>query len=93
MTYYLKVRWLHDFVDEPVLLYSEVGDNDYEIRKVHVFPDGHLEWADVLHETAMTSLGTAPMGNIEDVAAQAEFVPTIITGDEFEASWNQARGR
>jgi hypothetical protein len=31
---YLKVVWVHDLPGEPVLLYSEVDDEGWEIRKV-----------------------------------------------------------
>ena len=29
-TWYLRVVWSHDFVDEPVELFSEVGPDGYE---------------------------------------------------------------
>lgn len=60
MVWYLRIDWHREFPDEPVTLYSEVGDGGYETRKVNVFPDGHLEWADDEHESAHTGLGEAP---------------------------------
>lgn len=37
---YLFVRWIHNFPDEPVLLYSELDKSRFETRKIEVFPDG-----------------------------------------------------
>ncbi|WP_353885443.1 DUF6881 domain-containing protein [Acinetobacter bereziniae] len=34
---YLKVEWMHDFLDEPIFLYSELDKNRNELRKVEVF--------------------------------------------------------
>ena len=92
MVWYLKTEWHHDFADEPVVLYSEVGDDGYEVRKVQRFRDGRLEWADADRETDQTGLGELPIGPIGNIAAQAEFTPETISRQEFEAMWQQARG-
>jgi hypothetical protein len=88
--WYLKVDWHHEFPDEPVTLYSEVGDDGYETRKVNVFPDGHLEWADSAHESAHTGLGEIAVPPIEEIDEQDEFTATEISRDAFEAVWAQA---
>jgi hypothetical protein len=31
---YLKVKWIHPFPSEPIVLMSELDDERYEIRKV-----------------------------------------------------------
>ena len=41
---YLKVRWHHEFDDEPVLLLSEV-ENGREVRKVEKLRDGRVQYA------------------------------------------------
>ncbi|HEY1216196.1 MAG TPA: hypothetical protein VGE93_21415, partial [Bryobacteraceae bacterium] len=43
MVRYLKVAWHHDFAEDPVEIFSEVGDDDYEVRKVELFHDGRFE--------------------------------------------------
>ncbi|MFI9388568.1 DUF6881 domain-containing protein [Kutzneria sp. NPDC052558] len=92
MVWYLKVEWHHEFPDEPVTLYSEVGDDGYETRKVNLFPDGHLEWADEHHETAHTGVGEIPVPPIAEINEQDEFSAEEISRDTFEALWTQARG-
>ena len=42
---YLKVKWNHSFSDEPVLLYSELDRERWEVRKVEVFPGGRMAYA------------------------------------------------
>jgi hypothetical protein len=90
MVWYLRVVWHHDFPEDPVELYSEVGDDGYEIRKVQVFGDGRLEFADETRETEMTGLSEAPIGPVSDIARQEEFSPSVIGRQEFEEKWQQA---
>ena len=42
---YIKVHWIHDFADEPEMLYSEIDSHDNEVRKVEVFKDGSMGYA------------------------------------------------
>lgn len=88
---FIKVSWIHDLADEPVTLYSEITDDRYEIRKVEVFRDGSMTYADENEETGRTWLGESPVPAIEEIAAQSEFVPESIEQKEFERVWNEAR--
>ncbi|HEV2638065.1 MAG TPA: hypothetical protein VGX23_23150 [Actinocrinis sp.] len=93
MTWYLKVLWHHEFADEPVELFGEIGDDAYEVRKVDVFRDGRMEWADAEREAGSTFLGGAPTPTIEEINAIAEFTAVVITAESFEDVWLQAKGR
>ncbi|GAA1559015.1 hypothetical protein GCM10009678_47580 [Actinomadura kijaniata] len=86
----MKVEWLHSFDDEPVEVYSEVGDDGYETRKVELFPDGRLEYADGHRETGATGLSEVPVGTVAGIAAQEEFQPHVISRREFEEMWARA---
>ncbi|MFG2087583.1 DUF6881 domain-containing protein [Spirillospora sp. NPDC048824] len=90
MVWYLRVEWLHDFSEEPVEIYSEVGDDGYEIRKIEVFRDGHLQYADERREAAGTSLSETPVGTVDEIAAHSEFRPHVISEQEFERTWARA---
>ncbi|MGW5411792.1 DUF6881 domain-containing protein [Actinomadura geliboluensis] len=91
MVWYLKVEWFHDFNDEPVEIYSEVGADGYEIRKIEVFRDGRLEYADEHREAGATTLSEVPVGTVEEIAAQEEFRPQVISEQVFEEAWARAR--
>ena len=88
---YILVRWIHSFADEPVLLYSELYEQRFERRKVHVFHDGHMEYADADTESDSTGLGLVPTPELCEIAADPEFEPTEITKDEFEKVWSQCQ--
>ncbi|MFC4374551.1 DUF6881 domain-containing protein [Nocardia halotolerans] len=49
---YLEATWYHKFADEPILCFHEVGENNWETRRVQLYRDGHRERADENHETA-----------------------------------------
>lgn len=88
---YVKVTWHHDFDDEPVEYFHEVSDDNWETRRVQVYRDGHLEWADGTHETATAGVAEIPIAPIEEIAAQPEFDAEEITQHQFERQWSQAR--
>jgi hypothetical protein len=87
---YMRVEWLHDEPGDPVLLFSEIGEDGYETRKVEVFRDGAMTYADEESSTGQTWLGEAPVPPIEEIAANTEFRPHAITRDEFEEIWDRA---
>ncbi|MFI8995733.1 DUF6881 domain-containing protein [Streptomyces sp. NPDC053542] len=60
------------------------------MRKVQVYRDGRRLKADCLHESGEIGLSEAPVGRIEDVAAQSEFAAEIIEREEFESAWGQS---
>ncbi|WP_410596189.1 DUF6881 domain-containing protein [Amycolatopsis sp. lyj-23] len=93
MTTYVKVRWHHDFADEPVELFSELGEDRYEVRKVDVYRDGRTEWADAGRETDAIGLGQVPFPPLAEISAQPEFHAEEITAAEFEGAWLRATSR
>jgi hypothetical protein len=53
---YLLVQWIHSFPDEPVTLYSELDDDRWERRKIEVFRDGSVGFADSRRQSRTTKL-------------------------------------
>lgn len=90
---YVKVAWEHDSPDYPVLYFSELGEDGYEVRKVQFYRDGRPEWADENHETATVGLAEVPFPSIEEISAQPGFRAELITSDEFERAWSAARAK
>ncbi len=87
---YLKVRWHHEFPEEPVLLYSELDAERYETRKVEVYRSGRHDWADAQASTGTTLLGELPVPSFVDIAGQSEFAPEVIDRKVFEEVWLRA---
>ncbi|MFB9462589.1 DUF6881 domain-containing protein [Streptomyces cinereospinus] len=87
---YVKVVWIHDSVDDPMVYLSELGDDGYETRKVQFYWDGRSEWADESFETATIGPSGIPFPLLGEIASQPEFTAQVITPEEFERAWNEA---
>ena len=89
---YIKVKWNHSFPDEPVWLYSEIDNERWEVRKVEVFSDGRMGFANKNRSSDTTELGEEPLPELADIAADPQFEPLGITQSEFDAVWLSATG-
>ena len=54
---YLYVKWTHKDPGAPAHIYSEIGDDSYELRKVEIWADGRKGFADSSEEDGGTALG------------------------------------
>ncbi|MDR3577980.1 MAG: hypothetical protein P4L50_29295 [Anaerolineaceae bacterium] len=88
---YIFVKWIHNFIDEPVFLYSELDEARFEIRKVEIFQDGKKSYASKSEETETTWLGIEPVPNISEIAKDPEFEPEEISQEEFERVWSDRK--
>ncbi|WP_224368903.1 DUF6881 domain-containing protein [Hyalangium versicolor] len=86
---YLKVHWHHSSADTPVLLYSELDAERWEVHKVEVYRDGRHEFACDSVTTGSTRLGEVPVPPLEEIASDPEFSPTEISKEEFEKVWDR----
>jgi hypothetical protein len=89
---YLKVKWIHSSfsANRPVLIYSELDRERWELRKVEVFPSGRMDYADPEVEVGDTGLSEVPLPSFEEIAADPEFEPEVISKAEFEKVWAKA---
>jgi hypothetical protein len=89
---YIKVKWKHDNPNEPVLLYSELDRERWEVRKVDIFPDGRMGYAGPGIAVGGTELGLMPTPPLEEIAEDPEFEPETISKAEFDNVWAKATG-
>ncbi|WP_027684725.1 DUF6881 domain-containing protein [Rhizobium leguminosarum] len=89
---YIKVKWLHSSPNTPVLLYSELDSDMWEVRKVEVYTDGRKDFADRNEMSGSTRLGIEPFPSLEIIAADPEFKPEVISREEFDTVWQHAKG-
>jgi hypothetical protein len=84
---YQRVRWVHEFADEPVLLFAEIDDEGWEVRKVDQYADGTLHRAGGGEETERTVLGERPGPTLDVINQDPDFNAEAITAEEFETVW------
>ena len=84
---YLRVRWLHQFPDEPIWLYSELDEGRWETRKVEIFQDGSKAFASRVEDNGRTFLSVEPVPSLESIGTDPQFIPEEITSEAFETVW------
>lgn len=87
---YLKVKWKHANPNEPVLLYSELDRERWEVRKVEIFPDGRMGYAGPENAVGGTGLGLVPVPPRKQIAEEPQFEPEAISKAEFDKVWAKA---
>lgn len=90
---YLRVRWKHERSDGLSMSYSELDEERYEVRRVNVFVDGRVGYADGRRESVETTLGEAAVPPFDEIAANPEVEPFTISRAEFETVWHDAAYR
>lgn len=88
---YQRVRWAHDAVEVPILLYSEIDDDGWEIRKVEEFRSGFRDLASRDVETGGSFLGIEPIPPLDEINLSAEFDGALISAEDFETVWGEAK--
>jgi hypothetical protein len=86
----VKVRWIHELPDEPVLLYSEIDDQRTELRKVEEYRDGRLDAVNAVSHTGSMVLSATAMPSLAEINAQSEFHGEPMSEDELEQVWDRA---
>lgn len=61
-----------------------------ETRKVEVFADGKLSYADGKEEHGATPLSIEPIPTLEEIREDPQFKPFEIHKAEFDSVWNRA---
>ena len=84
---YLYIKWIHKEPGNPVHLYSEIGDDDYEVRRVELWANGRKGYANADEEVGGTALSIMPVPSLKDIAAQPEYQPKEIDAEDFHKIW------
>jgi len=84
---YIKCFWYHSYPDCPTLIYSELDEERWEIRKVEVFSDGSKGFAPGM-ELGKSELGKVAIPPNEEISRDPQFQCLEISQKEFEEAWN-----
>lgn len=84
---YIRVIWRNANSEYPLVLYSELNESGWEIRKVEVYSDGRCGYASETETHGGTFLGIEPVPPLEEIAKDPQFEPSEIKPAEFEEVW------
>lgn len=87
---YSRLAWRHSSPTEPIEILSEYDDNGWERRKIELFADGSIGYANELESVGGSQLSLIQRPPDEDVVHEPEFCVTEMTKPEFEAAWKHA---
>lgn len=88
---YLKTIWNHCHKEEPSIIYQEIDDSSFEIRKIEIMKDGQvIGYASEAGEFGASILADQQIPTIEEINQEDEFIAVEITKIEFENAWNSA---
>ena len=87
---FIKALWHHDSLEYPIELYSEIGEDGFEIRKVEVYANGTYGFANSQSHSSTTQLGEKPIPSVAEINKDSQFHATEIAQSEFEVIWAKA---
>jgi hypothetical protein len=90
---YVKVKWIHDFLDEPMELYSELDDQLWEKRKIEIYADGRRDYASKAQSSGSTKLSICQLPPSAEISLDPQFIVLPLSAKSFEELWSAAVGR
>ncbi len=84
---YIRINWIHAIPSEPTCIYSEVDSNRWERRKVEIYADGRMGFADYGRSVGGSMLSIEPLPTVDEIATDSQFVPAEISEEDFESIW------
>ena len=83
---YYRVEWRHEDDEYPVVLYSALDKDRWEVRKVDVWANGVGVTSDSVNAQDFQSifLGAVPTPSLDEINSDPQFVGTEITAAEFD---------
>ncbi|WP_230950140.1 DUF6881 domain-containing protein [Burkholderia cepacia] len=90
MMMYIRVKWVHTIPSEPIWIYSELDPDRWELRKVEVYADGNVGFADRFKSIGGTFLSIEALPSLAEIKSDPQFEPVEIIKQEFEVVWDAA---
>lgn len=84
---YIDVKWLHQNEEYPIRLVSEIGPDNFEIRKLEFFKDGRCGFAYKSAASLGVELGSATVPTLDEINTIGEFDGEEIDRSDFEKLW------
>lgn len=71
----------------PQIIYSEIDDVEYEVRKVEIYFDGSVGYASSENEVGKTLLADQVIPTLEEIDNDNEIIATQLSREDFEIIW------
>lgn len=86
---YVKLKWFHSIETEPYIIYSEINDQRYEVRKIEVYKSGaYIKYSENMTDLQL-NLADIPFPlNLDEINQDKQFYATHISKEEFERIWD-----
>ena len=91
MMKYFRIDWIHEYPDDPIRLYSEVGQDGYETRRVDIYRDGRAVCISEQTQDDDNLLSDQVYPSLQELNSKDEWDETRaqeIARKEFETIWN-----
>lgn len=88
---YLSIKWVHKNPADPVQIYSEIGPDSYERRRIEIWADGRKGFADENESKGGTGLSSLPIPSLKEIAEQPEYQAKAIDVEDFQKLWLKRR--
>jgi hypothetical protein len=88
---YIKILWKHLEKNYPRQIYVQLNDQRYEVRKVEIYEDDRIAYADGNAENG-AFLSPEPYTSLDEFNSSNgidEVFATVISAEEFEQAWRR----
>ena len=85
---YIQLEWFHDMDTEPYIIYSEINDQRYEVRKVEVFKNGIIRYREEISDSEIELADIQFPEDLNEINQDKQFHAMYIEKKEFERIWN-----
>ena len=88
---YIRLIWVHNFDDSPVILYYEYDEEDADtvVRKIEVFPDGRVGLASKEVEYGGSFFPEVVSMELDEFLEDKDMRYFFIQKEYFERIWNK----
>lgn len=87
---YVLLNWFHTLKNEPYIIYSEIDEQRYEVRKIEIYKDGIIRKLDEKMTDTQIELGDVAFPeNLDEINEDKQFHAQYISKEEFESVWNR----
>lgn len=91
MNRYLKIDWKNGAPADPATYFCEIDDEGWELRRVEIFQNGKMAYADRQLAVGCEGLGLAQVPSLSKIRQDPEIEAWEISENDFDFMWEKAK--